>query len=175
MFSSVNSLYWYNKKTIPVELSFFLLASKKRYVISETIQNTPGLVFRFMNRVYPNPMIVLRAYRQYEYERYLLLSPQFYRTIVNNLYSILNLHCILQVRINIVQINYRPIKRLQTTFGSRGPKDLSPFPVFIHNLNHVSVFPFYPSLVLLAFVLACACVLQPSPLTLHGVLAYQHT
>ena len=43
MFSSVNSLYWYNKKTIPVELSFFCLASKKRYVISETIRNTPGL------------------------------------------------------------------------------------------------------------------------------------
>ncbi len=48
----------------------------------------------------------------------------------------------LQVTINIEQINYRPIKRLRTTLGSCGPKDLSPFPVFFHNLNHVSVFPF---------------------------------
>ncbi len=43
MFSSVNSLYWYNKKKIPVELSFFSLASKKHYVISETARNIPSL------------------------------------------------------------------------------------------------------------------------------------
>ncbi len=99
----------------------------------------------------------------------LLQSLQLYRTIVNNLYSILNLHCILQVRINIEQINYRPIKRLRTAFGSCGPKDLSPFPVFIHNLNHVSVFHCYSSSVCLALGQAPTYLPQPIPPYCTGV------
>ena len=43
MFSSVNSLYWYNKKTIPVELSFLFLASKKRYVINDATRSSAPL------------------------------------------------------------------------------------------------------------------------------------
>ncbi len=70
--------------------------------------------------------------------------------------------------------NYGPMKRPRTNFGSPGPKDLSPFPVEPHNLNHVSVF-------LLLFVcLACLrsklslCSRTLAPPLIDVVLAYQN-
>jgi hypothetical protein len=54
-----------------------------------------------------------------------------------------------------------------------------PFPVFIHNLNHVSVFPCYSSSVLLALGLHPALLLRLTYPSRHPiaarVLAYQHT
>jgi hypothetical protein len=58
--------------------------------------------------------------------------------------------------------------------GPRGQKDLSPFPVFIHNLNHVSVF-----LLTLRSSLRLSCLpsgqpvlAYPSPTYLVGLSAY---
>jgi hypothetical protein len=74
------------------------------------------------------------------------------------------------------------MKKLGTTFGSRGPEEriVPPsLPVKFHNLNHVSVFLLtsYSSSVLLALGPACTCVLRTLAITTFHtrVLAYQHT
>ncbi len=55
---------------------------------------------------------------------------------------------------------------------------LTPFPVCIHNLNHVSLFPLKLPFACLACLCAGLCsrtLVLVSPLTLLGVLTYQHT
>ena len=100
--------------------------------------NNVRTVERVLHILVPVLQSTMYSICAYKYQL-LLVTSQFYLLQHSLPVCILKPVHSSQVRINIDQIIYRPIKRLGTSLVLANPGNVSPPLFYLHNLNHVSV------------------------------------